>query len=168
MKLWKFIDGSQLDSLDLDFIPLQIKIFTQLLFISSMSNQLTIYEFHLDGDKLKIKKKSEKQYPSDSEMVSCYGKFYVKFVQEGKIFIDEVNVKEKLTVYKSLHEDVLALLNCPNTSVSTFKPFDINYLFKNCRIDKDREIDHVERKRVKIDEIKERKAKNKNRYRVKN
>lgn len=171
MRLWEFIKGIQLDVVELEFIPLQIKVFPQLIFITSMSNQLFIFDYHIIENKIKIQKKSEKQYPSDIEIASCNGQFYVRFVQDGKLFVDQINVKEKITVYKNFHEDLMLFFNGSGATATTFKPFDIKYLFKTCRTEGKEEF--MEQKRVKVDEIKERKKQNKqnkpnkNRYRNK-
>lgn len=146
--------------IELEFIPLEVKVFKQsasddgLVFISTMDNKLYIFEYHLVDNKIKLQRKSEKQYPSAVEVKSCDGKFYVKFVQDEKVFIDQVNVKEKVTIFKNLHEDILSIFSSSDLKASTFKPFDIKYLFKNAKIEGN-DVEHAERKRIRVEELKE-------------
>lgn len=168
LRLWKFIDGTQLDMFELQFIPLEVKVTKELIFISTIDNKLFIFDYHIeqDNNKIKMSRKSEKEYPSAIEVKSSDGKFYIKYVQDEKVFIDVVNVKEKLTIFKNLHEDISALFNSSDLKASTFKPFDINYLFKNARIDGNDD-DHEARKRARVEELKE-KSKQSNKKRTYN
>lgn len=156
LRLWNFKEGLQLDVLELDFVPLLMKVFNESIFICSLDNKLTIFQYHLDADKLKLEKKGEKQYPSDIEMSSCGEQFYVKFIQNGIIYIDCVIVKEKLTIYKNLHENLLQVLK--SNDASSFKPFDIKFLFKNAKFEGN---DHknFDYKRVNVDELKAKRKK---------
>lgn len=163
MKLWRFVDGAQLFTSDIDFAPLQVKTISTsptsgLIFVSSLSFSLYIFEYNSVNDDFKVEKKSEKQYPSDIEMaINSDSKCFIKYVQEGKVFIDQINVKEKLVIYKNLHEDVLSTLNCNDLQASTFKPFDITYLFKNAKIEgEELNEEFVEKKkRQRIEQMKE-------------
>lgn len=163
IKLWKFLNGAQLFSTDVDFAPLQVKTISTsptsgLIFVSSLNNSLYIFEYDSVDGSFKVEKKSEKQYPSDIEItINSHSKCFIKYVQEGKVFIDQVNVKEKLVVYQNLHEDILSTLKCSDLQASTFKPFDITYLFKNAKIEGEEMSDEfVERKkRQRLEQMKE-------------
>lgn len=159
LRLWKFVDGTELDVFELEIIPLEVKVSKQsandgMIFISTMDNKLFIFDYHLDENKIKLQRKSEKEYPSAIEVKSCDGKFYIKYVQDEKVFIDQVNVKEKLTIFKNLHEDISSIFKASDLKATTFKPFDIKYLFKNARIEGN-DVDHEVRKKMRVVELKE-------------
>jgi hypothetical protein len=163
MRLWRFQDGVQLFTKEIDFVPLQVKTTSTspsdgLIFVSSLNNSLSIFEYKSVETCFIIEKRSEKQYPSDIEIATnSHSTCFVKYVQDGKVFVDQINVKESIVVYKNLHEDILSTLKCSDLSASTFKPFDIAYLFKNAKIEGEKMNEDLiaMKKRQRIEQLKE-------------
>lgn len=155
LKMWSFPDGVQRFSSELEFVPISVKTISRsptdgLIFMTSSDNHLHSYEYCLEST-MKLREKGKKEYPSDLDIAAYSGTLYVRFIQDGKVFIESVNVKEKLTVYKNLYEDISTVLNVGELKAITFKPFDVRYLFK-AKFDGKEE--YLSRKKARIEEIK--------------
>lgn len=157
LKLWSFPEGKQQHSTEFEFTPIILKAFAKsendgLIFISTDTHHLYIFEYHLIENTMKLQEKGKKEYPSDIDIAISNDQFYVRYVQDGKVFIDNVIVKEKLTVYKNLYEDIQALLKINDLSATTYKPFEVKHLYKSKFIERD---EYAERKRARIERVAE-------------
>lgn len=157
LKVWSFPEGKQQHSSEFEFTPIIVKALAKaptegLIFIASDNQHLHIFEYHLIENALKLQEKGKKEYPSEIDMAVCNGQLFVRFVQDGKVFVENVIVKEKLTVYKNLYEDISTLLNASDLTATTFRTFEVKYLYKSTKFEgKD---EYMERKKARIEEIK--------------
>lgn len=157
LKVWSFPEGKQQHLTEFEFTPIIVKAFSKsetegLIFISTDTHHLHVFEYNLIENTMKLHEKGRKEYPSDVDIAISSDQFYVRYVQDGKVFIDNIIVKEKLIVYKNLYEDIQTLLNASDLSATTYKPFEVKHLYKSKFIERD---EYAERKKARIERVAE-------------
>ncbi|CAG9807779.1 unnamed protein product [Chironomus riparius] len=161
LRLWNLLSGNQLYFTKFSFTPILLKHYPQtssegILCISTSDFSIKVYEYQLiDNNALKLHLLGEKQYSSDVEMAILKGNFYIEHIEEvdgvKKVFIDKIQIENKVAAFEALKEDILTILNyTSNSSVKIVKPFDVSLLFKNTgKFDNLKQ--YIDRKKARIE-----------------
>lgn len=153
LRLWNYKVGKQLQSIELDFVPIKVVSIEGYLAISSENNTLHIFSYEFTSqESLKIHSMGKKTFEAETEFTAHRNTFYVKHIQQvdddTKLLIEKAIIADGCAIFE-LHSDVTADLKLKlDKTFAIFKTFEISLLFKK-KFDNVKQ--YIDRKKARIE-----------------